>query len=194
MPGAGSTAAAPAGPVSRGFIVTLRCVTPYGGGTQDGRAALQFVQSEFVDKLTKIKAAGDPDRRYEVARAAIVSANKVEDDQAKLTQIQAAWMAVKGSQAAGAGTVRPGGTTPPYNMVPGGFGGAYPTMPGMVPTQPPAGAAGAAAAAENPFVDLLTEEDVRQDREFTILLAVVLHDQAPSTPAASAADGAGQGK
>ena len=81
------------------------------------------------------------------------------------------------------------GSSMGYPGGPGGYPGGMPGNPGGMPgmmgmpgvTPPPV------ATGTNPYADLLTDEDVRQDREFTVLLAVVLYDQAPVVPAAPAA-------
>ena len=180
---------------ARGFLITIRCTSPYGPPAEGAQGALTFVQTGFIGNLLGIKFAGDPNRRYEVARAAIVSAVKVEEDPARLAEIQASWTAIKAGQssaAAGGGTAGgyPGGM-PGYSGGMPGYPGGMPGYPGAMPGYPGAAAgmpAGvnpgsvAGAPGTNPFADLLTDEDVRQDREFTVLLAVVLYDQVPATP------------
>jgi type IV pilus assembly protein PilM len=154
----------------RGFLITVTCTTPF---SIPGEGAYKFMQEKFIDKLLKINAASDPLRRYEVKRAVIVKANMLRDNPAKLAEIQKIWMAARQEAAAAANPSMP--TLQP--------GGDMFSLPGMPPGGMPPMAAGGGVAAPQ-YLDVLTDEDVTQDSEFTILFAVVVHDKTvdPAAP------------
>ena len=108
------------GTAGRGYLMTIHCTTPYNPADQGSQGTFTFVQSGFVSNLLKLKFAADPNRRYEVVRAQIVGRLKVDDDAARLTQIQAAWTAVKSGQA----------TRLAAAWSPGGMPGGMPRLPG----------------------------------------------------------------
>ncbi len=198
----GLTPATPAASADavKGFLITVRCTTPFKNG-------VDLVQNDFIKNLMSIQFAKDPDRRYMVARATIVTAMKLQNDQAKLTAIQNTYDVLRGKGVA-AGSGMPGaglGMGGPFG--PGGMPGGFdPSMmggpPGGIPMGPPPGfggpgfrpgftpVPGAGGATEQPkqqFHDPLTEEDVSEDWEFVVLFAVAVDPPASLIPAPPAA-------
>ncbi|MBC8107766.1 MAG: type IV pilus assembly protein PilM [Anaerolineae bacterium] len=173
-------------PTSRGFLITLRCTTPYDAALDPGG----LIEKEFVGKLMNIKPdASHPKMEYAVARVAQVQARRVKMNPERLAKLklefEAAARAVEMQQNKANGGqptapdgqpgVQPGG-------VQGGPVGAPPSVfrpnPGMVP---PAG--GAAVVDAEAYKDPVLGESVIDDWEFTLLIAVTLD---PPVPAAAA--------
>lgn len=198
-------AAAPSADV-RGFLVTAKCYTPNANGSK-------FVQEEFIKNLMKISFPKDPNRKYLVKRAEIVSVSPVANDSARLQQALTSYNVTHGDTSGVAKGVSgtgmpPGGMGMPPGMM-SGMGGMPPGMmsgmgmpPGMMggmgtPSSPygmPSGmgmpgvrpGTGAPGTAEVKYLDPLTEEDITKDWVCTVLFAVVL-DPPDSMVAAAAA-------
>jgi type IV pilus assembly protein PilM len=198
-PGAATPPGVPGrgGPNSRGFVITLKCTSP-------DKDAVQLVYTQLLGNLMKIwPDANRPQMEYGVAKAMMVSANQIKDDQTRLSALrdryqnavraqlladqQAAAAKALAQQALGANGNRPG-LPPAYNPgqpfnpgQPGGFGGGF-NPNGADPNSPQ-------VDPNEAFKDRLTGEDMRKDWEFTVLFAVQLDPPAPTpaTPGAAPA-------
>lgn len=170
IPGALPTPTGPAAAnAQRGFLITIKCTTPYGRG-------VQLIDQSVIKQLMALAPAT---KNYKVVKAVIVSAVKVRNDPAKLQALNSAYQIrlqreAAAAAAAAAATVQPGGplgvgmAPPPAPMMPnlaGGFGSA----PGN--------------GVNNPAVTLdpILNEDVSEDTTCTVLFAVVLDP--PPAPA-----------
>jgi hypothetical protein len=165
--GYGAPAAASNGP--RGFVITIRGTTPNAG-------SYDFIYKNFVVPLSKHTedakdAQGNfiaPKQGFYLAKATVVSARPIRQSPERLKQLEDAYAAAtKGQQL-------PASNRPGNRGVFGGAPGEMPpeAMPGYAPQGTNAGGKGETADAA--FLDRLTKEDVRQDSEFTVRLAIVL--------------------
>lgn len=201
--GTGATSATPA----RGFLITMTIRTPYG-------AAHDLVQNGLLKNLMSIRYPDDPNKRYMVTRADVVSVTKLASNQQALKEIQDTHDILRGKLAPSTGNQSMPGLGTGYGGPYGGdYGGmATPSPYGNQPsayTPPPPGdygrtgpgtaiypgMPGGTAAAEAPkFPDPLTEEDVSNDWEFVILFAVAVEPPAamlaaPGSPGATGVAG-----
>jgi len=149
----------------RGFILTIRCTTPYAQG-------VRLIDETFIQNLLALKPGAIPaDKPFYIAKAGFARRDSVKNDTVMMAKLQSDWNIRQQHEAAPPGGAGGPGGQPfqggnPY----GGYGGA----PGI-----PAGAAVPAAAFEDPIL----HEDVRDDTEATIVIAVVL-DPPPVVAAA----------
>ncbi len=191
-PPSGAQEPAAVASATRGFLITLRGTTPH----KDGYAMIDQTLVAALKAIGPQLNKGEAARIYAVDKATIIRAVKIKDDPVKLKELADSF---KASQAP-AGSSSGGGSTPgggrggyPGNApgMPGGYPGApglpgaYPGAPGGYPGgQPypgmntPAGGGTKAEAEVNPYVDRLTNEDVREDWEFEVLCAVVIEPKA----------------
>ena len=167
--------AALAKPDSAGFIVTLRCTSPFAQAVDPQN----LVDKDFIGQLLNIKPSdGRKQMEYAVVRAGITSAGKVKQNQSRLQQLQAQYQAaLRARQMAeqlqnrGTGGARPPGTpVQPTNQWDPNVAAAPPGQPGATGVDPEA------------YKDPTLEESVLEDWEFTIVLAVML-DPPTYTPA-----------
>ena len=132
----------------------------------------------MVNNLLKITPAPGQKMPYAVAKAGVVYSTLIRDI---ATRMSAPWPPRPRSHAGGAGFGGgfniPGRGNP--EMEPEDAAGAGGYNPGGF-----GGAAAVPAGQPNPYVDRFTGEDLQNDREFKVLLAVVLD---PAVPAAAAA-------
>jgi type IV pilus assembly protein PilM len=180
-PAAAAGTAAPT--EARGYLITLRIRTPYDKGPA-------LVDENFIKALEKvIQTPTGVHRDYYIARATIVSGTRFKLNPARISALEAAYTeatkevetpgGIGGNHGGGAGA---GGRPPveaarsnPFDSPRPGSGGAQ--------GQPRADNGN----AEKAFMDRITGEDVRDDWEFTVLVAVVI-DPPPmaATPAGAA--------
>jgi len=172
-------------PTSRGFLITMRCTTPYDAALDPGG----LIEKDFVGKLMNIKPdASHPHMEYAVARVAQVQARRVKMDPDRLARLKAEYEAAAKAaemQQAKANGGQP--TTPP----PANPNGPAPTPPpvyrqnsGMAPAAP----GGAAPVDAEAYKDPVLGESVIDDWEFTLLIAVTL-DPPPAAPPGTPAPG-----
>ncbi len=149
----------------RGFLLTLHLTTPNAGG-------YGFIDKTVIKELRAL-SEDSPElekKRYYIAKVEIVSANRIRENPARMSTIKAGYDAAAVLQKelspapAGPGAGEPAGMAPPERFDPFGNAAA------------PAGA----APVENPYVDRVTDEDLREDWEVRVLVAVVI-DAAPKT-------------
>ena len=194
------SAAPAAGAGHRGFLITLRCTSPNAN-------ALELVEKKFIPALLAIKPnAQQPDKEYAIQKAAMNWSVQIKEDAKRLAQMKQDYDSAVRAKETGQGrqwTPQPGdagpfggggmegrgrgpGDLPGYNPgpVPGGTdgggidnaGGAQPPQPGQIDDSPA-------------YRDRLLDEDLKNDYEFTVLIAVALDPppMQPATPTASAA-------
>jgi hypothetical protein len=170
----------------RGFLLVIKGTSPYSN-------ASSLLESKFCEALKKI-GANDPKSEYAIVKAVTVSANLIRDDTTRLQQMKQNYDTAANAKLHGAGSsagfggmnTNMGG--PPQGFVmpgppPGiGQGGSFhpPVMMGN-----PAALAAEAADEAAPYKDHLLGEDMRNDWEFTVLVAVVL-DPKPAAQASAA--------
>jgi hypothetical protein len=147
----------------RGFLVTIKCTTP-------NASAYGLVEQGFYKKLLALKLPAMPEKPY-VFKLGVIAKQVLVSNDATLMQKMAsdyqAKMAAAAAAMAGTGTPVPIG---------GGGGGV-----GL-------GAGGAAAVNPNEaYLDPSTGEDVRNDTECTVVLAVLLDPPPAPAPAAAPA-------
>ncbi len=131
--GMGAGAAAPAAAAdtsgggltgAKGFLLTIKCSTPFKNGPL-------LVQDDFIGNLLKVRFPTDAGKKYLVANAAIVSQNKLANNQIRLQEISAQYDALRNDtgmtarvpgapRTSGAPAARPaifgqGGGMPPAN-------------------------------------------------------------------------------
>jgi hypothetical protein len=172
----------------RGFLITIVGTTPNSGG-------VSYVYDTMVSSLLKITPKPGQKLPYAVVKASVVYSTLVKDSQTRMAAMQAA---ANAAHAVGSGSfnipgVNFGGGSPETVMEDVGDGGG-----GFAPNFNVAGGgANVQPGQPNPYVDRVTGEDVQNDREFKILLAVVLDPAVPAAPqpgeggAAPAGDAAG---
>lgn len=177
-------ARAPAG--SRGYLVLLRCTSPYADATT-------LVEQDFLKDLLKTwPTAAQPHREFGIARAEIVTRQQFRNDNERLAHLKAdydqdlaAEQAIKtgGNFSGGAG----GYSSPQgYGGPPQGYGGPPPGYGGPPPGY--GGQQGAAAQApdeNDAYKDRTTGESMLNDWEITVLVAVTLDPPAPAAPGAT---------
>jgi hypothetical protein len=186
-----------AGTGHRGFLITLRCTSPNAN-------ALELVEKKFIPALLAIKPnAQQPDKEYAIQKAAMNWSVQIKEDAKRLGQMKQdydnavrAKETVQGRQrtptpgdTGGGGMEGRGrgpGDLPGYNPGPGAGGGmegggidnpggAQAPQPGQLDDSPA-------------YRDRLLDEDLKNDYEFTVLIAVALDPppMQPATPTASA--------
>lgn len=84
MPSEGTdTSGAAAGATGqKGFLLTIKCSTPFKNGPL-------LVQNDFITNLLKVRFPTEAGKKYLIANAAIVSQNKLANNQARLQEIAA---------------------------------------------------------------------------------------------------------
>ena len=175
---AGGLAAAtgvPAGPAKRGYIVTLRCVTP----NKEGAGLIQ----QYLNDLQ----ASPPTltRPWKVSTARIVKRDLLSTNARRMGEMVAAYnVAQKKAKDAAAPSETTAGPTGG-----GGIDGEL-TMPGGRATGLTPGGAGT-AIPDVAYHDPQTDEDVRSDTE-AIVVAVIELDAPPPPPVAPAPPAAGK--
>jgi type IV pilus assembly protein PilM len=185
------------GPNTRGFVITIRCTSP------DGNALQQLVGNQFLSNLMNVWPNADrPHMEYGVAKALMVSANRIKEDTTRLQQLkaeydnalrakaladQAALTAKAAAEQAVAAAGSSGGQARSPFMPPQPF---MPPNAGLQPGMPGApDANGVIPDPNDAYKDRLTGEDMRQDWEFTVLIAVQLDPPAFTPPPATAPAG-----
>jgi type IV pilus assembly protein PilM len=171
----------------RGFLVTIVCTTPNKGG-------YGYVAQTLVQALEKIKPGqpGFGNRNFYVQRAQIVNATRLDRLPNRLAELDRALQTIRtgqGSQSGGypgGGGMGPGGAPEDMSMIDmgGAPAGVLPGGPVGSPTQP------ALPPDQNPYLDRVTGEDVRQDTEVRLVAAIVLDPPAalPTTAPAATTD------
>jgi len=174
-PGAAATTAAGA----RGFLITVQCTTPNSGGFN---LVANTLVKNLLDSGALAKAVNSK-KDYYIARAAIVSAQPISRNEARMAKLKAEFEA---AMKAKEGAVPPAGGGPGggprfEGFSPGGVGGPS-GMPTPMPNNTGQPSGGTIDKDKiNPYVDRVTGEDVRNDQEVTVLIAVVLDPkQAPA--------------
>lgn len=159
----------------RGFLITIVGTTPNAGG-------ISFVYDTLVNNLLKITPKPEQKMTYAVAKAAVVYSSLVKDSTTRMAALTAAANAAH--TAGGAANIpginfggARGGEDIMEDMPAGNFPGVPNLGNNVQPGQP------------NPYIDRVTGEDVQNDREFKILLAVVIDPTPPAAPP-PAAEGA----
>ena len=166
----------------RGFTVTLRLTCPMEN-------AVAYMEQTLPKALAAIgPTEGMPNARFAVHKAAIASSIRVSQDANRLTKLQADYTAIQTAKTAAAATngAPPSAAAPDGAAPAGGFGkspvfGGPPgaAAPGAAPAAPPA----AVDAVAESRKDRLTGEDVTNDWEFVVTLAVELDPPAYVKPA-----------
>jgi hypothetical protein len=163
-PDSGGGPAAPPG-AQRGFILILRCTTPYADG-------VWLFDQVFIKNLEAIKPGAIPlDKPFYIARAGFGRRDRVKNDQTKIQKLNAQYQQRIQREAADAAAAAANA---------GGVGGGPPPMapaPNFIAAQP------GNALPVQAFQDSLGE-DVRDDWEATIVVAVVLDPPPPAVAAA----------
>jgi type IV pilus assembly protein PilM len=161
--------AAPTGKPERGFIITLKLSTPNASG---------YVMVQKLNAaLTALTAS--PARPLEIRQAKIVRTTKVKDDPTLMAALVSAYNARQKDKAP---PTVPGGAPGGAGIMPqpdvrmpsmGGFGG--PGMGGVDQKIP-----------DEAYQDPVLKEDVREDTECIVVLAVVVDPNPPATTPGSA--------
>ncbi len=182
----------------RGFLITVKCVTPNSAG-------FNLVDSTFVKNLMAIQPVPDaPGTQYVVKRAAIVSALQLSNDPTRMSKMVADWRIKKAAKdakdaadaaaAAAANNTNPGNPNGGSDMpgMPGGMPGANMMPPGgMAPgglggMQAPGVASNSTVIPPEAYFDPVLGEDVRGDTECIVLFAVQVDPPPPPAPAPGA--------
>jgi len=167
--------AAPAAPATpqRGFLITLVCLTPNSAGSL-------FAEQTLCANLMKLQPGPTLKLPFYIAKAQASVAQRVKDSASRVASLTAAYSAAKTAAAAASNPGAAGGAPAPF--MPGTRMPGEDLPRGPLPYSAAGGAAGAASisADENPIVDHLTGEDMRQDWEIKVVIAVVLDP--PKTP------------
>jgi type IV pilus assembly protein PilM len=182
----GTDANAAGGPPAkpeRGFIITMKVSTPSDSG---GALVLKFNNA-------LVAATATADRPLEVRQANIVTQSKIKDDQARITAMIAEFNA---RQKAKADPMSPAAFTPGGpGMMPGGEG-RVPPPGGFGGETPPSGFGGSGLGGfggggggindkvipPEAYQDPVLKEDVREDTECVVVLAVIIDPTpAPAT-------------
>jgi hypothetical protein len=165
--GGDQSASPDAGPAGnqRGFILTVRCTTPYEQG-------VRLIDQTFIQNLLAIKPGAIPlDKPYYIAKAGFARRDYVRNDTQLMSKLQADYN-LRAQQAA-------------QPAVPGGPPGGGPPMGGaMFNPGSMGGPAAGNSIPEAAFQDPILHEDVRDDLEATIVIAIVLDPPPPPAPAA----------
>jgi type IV pilus assembly protein PilM len=192
-PGAGGPPAKP----ERGFIITMKLITPSSGGIN---LIANYNNALMAFKPTK-------EMPYQIVGAKIVKPIKLRDDSNWVTAMVTAYQAKQNAKnnagvpgggggvgGGGGGALppmgRPGMIAPPIRGEPpriggggfnggGGFGG--PPLPGMNGSTPDS-----AKVPEEAFLDPVLHEDMRDDTECLIVFALKVEPNALQAPAAGA--------
>jgi type IV pilus assembly protein PilM len=162
----------------RGFLLVIK-------GTCPNANAGNLLETKLCDALRKIgPTAQNPKPEYAVVKAVTVSANLIREDQTRLQQLKTDYDAAQNAKSRG--------MSAPSGMMPGNFGPMGAPMgqfdrpqgipPGMINQGGPS-----AVEDSAPYQDRTTGEDIRNDWEFTVLVAVVLDPKPPAAAAPTAA-------
>jgi hypothetical protein len=73
---------------TKGFLLTIKCSTPFKNGPL-------LVQDDFVGNLLKVRFPTEAGKKYLIANAAIVSQNKLANNQTRLQEISAQYDALR---------------------------------------------------------------------------------------------------
>ena len=178
-PAAAAVAADPTGK-GRGYVVTLRVTCPLDN-------AVAFIEQNLPKALSAIgPSESEPVARFAIHKPRIADSIRVIQDAGRVQKLLADYTAIQTAKAAAATAAASAappaggdGTVPPPA---GGFGRPSPVFgnpgtPGAVPGAAPGQPAAVDPAAES-RKDRLTGEDVTNDWEFTVVLAVEI-DPAP---------------
>jgi type IV pilus assembly protein PilM len=150
----------------RGYLITIKGITPNANGTS-------LVQTKFCGALEKVQPTKEtPSMNYAFKRAVLTGANLVSANTPRLTELKTIYAEML--------RTRPQPTAQP-TVVPG----LDPLLQRQALAQP------AQPAVEDPapYMDRVTNEDIRNDTEFTVVLVVLLDPPAwaPPAPAEGAA-------
>jgi len=168
----GATPATPPATPQRGFLITLICLSPHAD-------AGLFAEDTLCKTLKNIKPGPDLKLPFYIANATTAGAHKVKDVPARMTSITASY------NAAMTGTPTPAGGVMPLGA--GRFGAAGEDIRSTAGVPGIGAAATGAPAATNTVVDRLTGEDMQDDWELKIVIAVVLDPPKTAPGAAPAA-------
>jgi hypothetical protein len=158
----------------RGFVITIKCTTPFAGG-------VALVDSSFIPALMKlVPGTLPPGKPYGVVKAAVARKMLVREDSQRMTKMQQDYQTKlqmqqnAANQAAAGVPGMPGpvpGSTPP------------PPVPDFNPVAVPGmgNAGNPNAFPDAAFQDAILKEDVRDDTECTMVFVVVL-DPPPAAP------------
>jgi hypothetical protein len=150
----------------RGYLITIKGITPNANGTS-------LVQTKFCGALEKVQPTKEtPSMNYAFKRAVLTGANLVSANTPRLTELKTIYAEML--------RTRPQPTAQP-TVVPG--------MDPLLQRQALAQPAQPAVEDPAPYMDRVTNEDIRNDTEFTVVLVVLLDPPAwaPPAPAEGAA-------
>ena len=175
---AGGAATTAADPTKRGFIITLKVSTPNAAGP-----------AVFVKYLADLKASPpSPERPWKVAGGTIVKQQAVGADQTRLRAMEVAYQAAQKAKDTGLPTGGEAGQAPGFAPPPPPGGmfdpsamnrGINPGVPGN-PNNP-------GGISEDAYKDPVLGEDVRNDTEAVMVLAVQMDPTVPAPPAKTVA-------
>jgi hypothetical protein len=163
----------------RGFLLVIK-------GTSPNANASNLLETQLCAALRKIgPTTQNPKMDYAVVKAVTVSANLIREDQTRVQQLKTDYDAAQNAKAHGS-AVGMGGAPGGFN--PQGIGGLRPpTGPMGQFGGPPQGGGANVPDDSAAYQDQMLGEDVRNDWEFTVLVAVVLDPKPPTPPAQAAA-------
>ena len=176
----GENAAPPSADTPHGFLLTLRCISPYSDGGQ-------LVHDKLIPGLLAIKPNTADARHYAVVKAQIVSAVQVKMDPTRMSKMRDDYNKALQAMTSQNNVQVDLGTGGNYGG--GNFGGAM-SIGGEGPRGGPPMTTGAAAAVPGgpddtaPFADRITGESTLDDWEVTII-ALVQIDPSAQPPAAA---------
>jgi hypothetical protein len=178
------TAGAAAPNAQRGFVITIKCVTPFAGG-------VGLIDSAFIPNLMALKPGTlPPNKPYGVLKAVIARKMRVGDDATRTTKLTQDYTAKLQREAATKATANAAAAAAAAQQ---GTPGAY--MPGNDTGEGfnPVAGVGMGGVNGNQFPpeayqDPILKEDVRDDTECTMVFVVQL-DPPPPAPAPAAAPG-----
>jgi type IV pilus assembly protein PilM len=193
QPSPDQTAAAPAAKPERGFIVTLKLSTPSDSGV--------LIVQKFNDALQALTATAD--RPVEIRQAKIVRQSRIKDDPTRLQALVTDYQNRLKAKAQPLASPPAGGGFNGGGFNGGGFNGggssAEHFKPGAVPISTPpdsgysqpgfAGGNSTVVIPPEAYQDPVLKEDVRDDTECIVVMAVVV-DPNPSTTAPGGAPAA----
>lgn len=163
-PSGDTAAAAPATP-ARGYLITVVCLTPNAQGST-------FVVDTMIKNLQKIAPAPGQKMTFAVAKAEVNAADHIANIPTRMSALSQAYTASAARMTA------PGAPPAPGGDVTRGIGTGRPPMAG--------GASPGATGDDAMYADRVTGEDVRQDWEVKVCIAVTLDPASPAAPAQSA--------
>ncbi|HMB94654.1 MAG TPA: type IV pilus assembly protein PilM [Tepidisphaeraceae bacterium] len=166
----------------RGFLIAIK-------GTSPNANAGSLIESKFCDALKKIGPTAENQKiEYAVVKAVTVSANLIRDDQTRLQQMKQEYDAAMAAKDRGV-SMTPGGGGEFAGPTGGGAQFRPPTAQNMnmnpnIAINPVPAANPNTPDESAPYQDHLLGEDIRNDWEFTVLIAVVLDPKPPAQAAA----------